>query len=346
MDKITIRLGNPSTDLEWNRFLEHSSNGHFEQCSGWAAAKAIEGWKCSRIELFERDQLVGGFQILFRNQGLFRIGYISKGPVIDCENPAVAELAIQWIKSKVKQHHISAILVQPPEQGHEISSILMRNGLMPNRLHRLVEATLLIDTSSNQADILRRMNRNRRQEIRQSEKRGVIIREGSENDLPIFFNFMLASCRRQGNVRPNPATLANLRAIWRYFYPVGNLRLTIADIEGNPVAGLLSIVFGNRVTLWKKGWDSNHSDRHPNELLYYESLEWSRKHGYKKCDFGALAPDIAQALLQQKRLSNEQMRSRHFFNLGFGGFPVLLPPSCVWIPNRFIRKCYSLFFVR
>jgi lipid II:glycine glycyltransferase (peptidoglycan interpeptide bridge formation enzyme) len=344
MDKITARLGTPSTAFEWDRFLEHSPKGQFEQCSGWAAVKAVEGWNCSRIELLEHDRLVGGFQVLFRNRGLFRIGYISKGPVIDSKNADFAKTSIQWIISHAKKHHIGALLVQPPERGNAISSALSRHGFMPNHLHRLIEATLLVETSCSQTDILGRMSRKMRQKIRQSKGRGTIIREGSVLDLPIFFELMLATCRRQDNVIPNPASLASLQSIWSQFYSVGKLRLTIAEIDGSPVSGLLSIIFGDRVTLWKKGWNSEHSDRRPNELLYYETLEWSRRQGYKICDLGAVAPDIARTLLRQNQLSEEQMQSGNFFNLGFGGLPVLLPKAWVWFPNPIIRLIYNVLF--
>jgi len=343
MDKIAAQRGSSSTDSGWDAFLRHSPYGHFEQCSGWAAAKAVEGWKCSRIELLEKGRLAGCFQILHRNQGRFPIGYISKGPIIDPENPAVAEFAIESIKSEAQQLKICALLVQPPQQGQSVSPALMRHGFLPNHLHHMIEATLLVDTSCDHTDLLQRLRRTTRQSIRQSEGHGTLVREGSERDLPVFFELMTATCRRQKNVKPNPASLASLQAIWQSLYKTGNLRLTIAEIGGNPVSGLLSVVFGDRVTFWKKGWNSEYGDRHPNELLFYESLEWSRKHGYKICDFAAVAPDLARTLLQRKPLTEKQKGSRDLFNLGFGGYPVLLPASCVWLPNPILRKCYGVF---
>jgi lipid II:glycine glycyltransferase (peptidoglycan interpeptide bridge formation enzyme) len=343
MDKIAIRVGTRSTDSLWDKFLEGSPNGHFEQCSGWTDAKASDGWQGSRIEILNESRIIGGFQILFRGKGPVRIGYISKGPAIDSENPEALRLAIEQIKSQAAKHRICALLVQPPERSYRISTSLIQNGFLSNNLHRLIEATLLLDMSGSQAECLKQLSPNKRQIIRQSIKRGVTIIEGCEADLPKFFQLMLSTCRRQGNVRPNPLNLNNLMALWKYMQSSGHFRLTFAVIKGIPVSGLLCVIFGDRMTLWKKGWIENHGNQHPNELLYYESIEWARAHGCKTCDFGALDRDIATAILQGENLSTKQMKSRHFFNIGFGGTPELFPPSCIWIPSSITRTCYGLF---
>jgi lipid II:glycine glycyltransferase (peptidoglycan interpeptide bridge formation enzyme) len=263
--------------------------------------------------------------------------------VLDAENPDLLRLVIGQMKTQASNHRISALLVHPPESGHLITDALKKNGFLPNRLHRLIEATLLVDTSRSSNEILNGLRRTTRQAIRQSIRRGVTIREGSESDLPLFFRLMQNTCIRQGNVVPNPSTLESLASIWKSLNPSGHLRLTFAEINGTAVSGLLCIGFGDRLTLWKKGWNDNHCDKHPNELLTYEALEWAREKGYKFCDFCAMDRQIAEEILQGKQLSMEQMASRHFFNIGFGGVPAILPAAHVWLGNYVVRKCYGLF---
>jgi peptidoglycan pentaglycine glycine transferase (the first glycine) len=343
MNNVVFRTGSSATDCEWDQFLQQSPQGHFEQCSGWAAAKSSEGWQSSRIEILQDGMLIGGYQILYRRKGPFRIGYISKGPIIDTESFDAQQLAIDHIKSQSARHHIDALLVQPPENQQKLSLKMLRAGFQPNRLHRMIEATLLLDLSNDPSEIMAKVSRKTRQKVRQSIKRGVTIREGNESELPAFYGLMLNACRRQGNVRPNPANLNDLKSVWEYLRSSAQLRLSFAEIQDVPVAGLLSISFGNRHTLWKKGWNEACGLSHPNELLHWESLEWAGKRGYKICDFGSLDRGIAESLIEGKELSAYQKKTRHFFNIGFGGAPALLPRAAVWFGNPIYRKAYALF---
>jgi hypothetical protein len=218
-----------------------------------------------------------------------------------------------------------------------------RNGFLPNRLQDLIKATLLVNLRQDQAHILRGMDAETRRKIRYSERHGVKVREGSVSDLPYFFELMLATCRRQGNVKPNPASLRALEVLWHNFHPTGNLRLTLAEVAERPVASLLCISFGDRVTLWKKGWNSEYGNLYPNDYLYHESLEWSWRQRYGVYDFGGLSLDMANALRNNNPLSEHQKSARDLFNLRFGGYPVLLPEARVWIPNALMRRGYRLF---
>jgi hypothetical protein len=109
------------------------------------------------------------------------------------------------------------------------------------------------------------------------------------------------------------------------------------------VAGQLCIPFGERITIWKKGWTGQHRDCHPNRLLNYAGLEWACAQGCKYWDYAGLDAGIAASLLGGKPLSEEQKRSRHMFHLGFGGEARLLPESRIWIENSLFRLGYGVF---
>jgi peptidoglycan pentaglycine glycine transferase (the first glycine) len=343
MREIQLRKGDNKTESEWDGFLESSPYGHFEQSAAWAKAKKFEGWRCERVEITKYEQIIGGFQLLYRHQGLVKIGYITKGPVCESEDVRFVALVINQIKSLAQKHKLSALLVQPAERDHTLPQKMLQRGFLPNRLHQLIEANLLIDVSQDYALIRNGMSRQTRQKIRQSIQRGVKIRVGGESNLPLFFQLMLATCRRQGNAKPNPRSLDSIRAIWKCLSKDNHVRLTFAEVENEPVSALLGILFGDRMTFWKKGWNSKHADRHPNELLFNEALEWAHKHRFTICDFAALDRGIAKTLIDGKKLSSQQLKSRHFSHIGFGGYPVLLPSSYVWFPNPIIRKYYSIF---
>jgi len=101
-------------DPEWDRFLDESPDGQFEQSGLWAQARKINGWSCIRVVLTCEDRIISGFQALTRKKRFpGSIGYINRGPVTipdsreineiltlattALENEAVQELDIQTI---------------------------------------------------------------------------------------------------------------------------------------------------------------------------------------------------------------------------------------------------------
>ena len=54
-----------------------------------------------------------------------------------------------------------------------------------------------------------RMRKTVREAIRQSERRGIRVREGGEQDIGTFFALLVANCRRQQK-KPRPATETDL----------------------------------------------------------------------------------------------------------------------------------------
>ncbi len=174
-----------------------------------------------------------------------------------------------------------------------------------------------------------------------AQKRGTTVREGGEPDLGTFFHLMVDTCRRQ-QTPPNPATVASVRQIWASFHPRGRFRLTLAEYEGEAVAGALCLCFGNRMTIWKKGWSGRHHERKPNHLIMFEALTWAHRRGYQLLDCVGMSREIAETVLGNRPLSEDQKRDRASFFLGFGGRPVLLPDARIYVRNPLARISYRL----
>jgi lipid II:glycine glycyltransferase (peptidoglycan interpeptide bridge formation enzyme) len=177
------------------------------------------------------------------------------------------------------------------------------------------------------------------QEARQAVRRGVVIREGGVEDIPAFFQMMCVTCRRQ-KTQPNPPTEVAVRRLYTAFHNRGLARLTIADCDGKPTAGVLAVKFGRRVTLWKKGWNEEFREKHPNTLLTVELIQWAGQQGAELCDFVAMNRQDARALLAGTAVPEGLHGARDLFLLGFGSEPRLLPLGRVWFRRRLVRWAY------
>jgi peptidoglycan pentaglycine glycine transferase (the first glycine) len=334
-----------NSDASWDEFLMKTPLGQFQQSSMWAQVKEVDGWECLRVVATLKDQIVGGFQILWRNTPLGRIGYVSKGPVVVPETQSLVELLVALMLDQANKNKILGLIVQPPDDSQITSDILGRHHFIQSNPMDVIETTLLIDVSKGKEALDKGMKRKTRKNVRVANHSGVTIREGTEEDVDLFFYLMSATCKRQG-VKPNPSTEEALRHLWLTFSKRNCLRVTFAEYNHEVLAGGLNIVFGKKVNLWKKGWNFKHPDCYPNDLLYYEILHWASSNKFDHCDFIAFDRGIADALQRGTPLSDAQRKSRHIFNLRLGGVPKLLPPACVWIANPLLRFGYENVIVR
>jgi CelD/BcsL family acetyltransferase involved in cellulose biosynthesis len=189
------------------------------------------------------------------------------------------------------------------------------------------------------------MSASLRRNIRHGRRKGTVVREGTEEDLPVFFDLMSATCRRQ-DTAPNPANLDAIRRLWRLFAPSKSIRVTFAECGGAMVAAKLSLRFGRTVSVWKKGWDGTHSDWHPNELLEEDAFAWAHANGCQSCDFCSFDRFAAAQMLAGRPVSGASLSSRDEYHRRFGGTPRLLPPALVLIPHRILRWLFCQTLVR
>ena len=326
-------------DDVWDHFLQGVRLGHLQQSSAWARAKAIYGWQPIRMVVTLDGKVVGGFQILARRGRVGHIGYAARAPVVVPEDPALVDFTLELLTRTAKDSHLTALLIQPPDFSAIDGAALARHRFLPNYMKDLILATCLLDLSAGMDQIDRGIRRSTMVEVRQARRRGITIREGGDADVGTFFRLMSTTCQRRGGT-PDPATEEAMMELWKAFRACGSARLTLAEFEGEAVAGGLFMCFGDRVTFWRKGWLKAHRERHPNQLLLYEGIEWAHRNGYKLFDFCALYFETAAALLRGEPLSEAQKQTKDYAHLAFGPKPLLLSQGSVYLRNPLARILY------
>ena len=324
----------------WDRFLQNSASGQYQQSAMWSKAKSHEGWRPLRLTYLRSGEIAGGFQLLYKKKCGCAVGYVSKGPVIGENEPDVRKAAWRDIEQVCRDLHLSAVIVQHPDACPGEAAVRPGVQFVRESLFGIITSTLLFDLCRDMATFERSIHPDYMRKVRQSRKRGVLIREGTRGDLDLFFELMLGSCRRQGVTQASPARPAALRMLWDAFGGGRCIRLTFAELAGEPIAGQLNFIFGKRVTLFRKGWTSEHSDCRPNHMLTHEILAWAHRQGATTVDCMAMDRAMAENVLAGKPLVREQTQSRDMFNLCFGGRPQLLPHPYIFIPNPALRAGY------
>jgi hypothetical protein len=325
----------------WDDYVSRHRCGQFQQSSAWAAVKGRDGWEPTWMVWRDAGTIVGGAQVLIKTTPFGRFGFVNKGPLVP-EGPAWTAAAVDALVALERQAELRVLLVHPPDWDQALGPALGVAKFSVNVVLPLMSATLLVDLLPSWAAVERRFRRSRRQNALQAERRGVTILEGGDNDVPEFFRLMASTCQRQ-RTTPNPRSVGATAALWRAFSrPLHRARLHFANFDGRVVAGGLCLAFGDRVTFWKKGWDESAPTAHANTLLTVDAIRWAVENGYRWFDFAALDRDVAESRLAGAETVAGIGRRRDLFNLGFGGEPLLLPPSWLRFRARPLGAAYDL----
>lgn len=342
---IDVWHSTETSDPLWDDFLRGTPCGQFQQSSLWAEFKRGEGWEHHRIIITSASIITGGFQVLWKRKGPIRIGYVNKGPVLQPETPALVGELIRLLGSTARELRLNALVLQQPDETSVGIDPYTDAGFVLSNPTKAIEATYLVDLHDDLDTLRSKMGKTLRKNLRKARQLPVMIRNGTENDIGTFFSLMTATCHRQNTV-PNPANEIAVRRLWEIFSRKGMIRLTLTECEGQMPAALLSLGFGDRCTSWKKGWNGNQGQWHPNELLQDESLEWAKAMEYRVYDFCSFSRGAAERILGGEPATSLKLSSRDEYHLRFGGRPKLLPRALVLMPNRFWRWLYRQTYVR
>lgn len=322
----------------WEAFLESTELGQFQQSARWARVKALDGWRLQRVLFNNQEVSAGGLQLLWKRSRLGNIGYVSKGPVLASETPAIVDRMFMLLREEAARLRLRALILQPPDNSAITSVDLCRNGFHQGVIPSVIRATAVIDLSGGKQAVFSAMNRQVRREMRIAVRDRVSFHWGDQSDLSTFFSLMIESSRRQRS-SPNPNRVELLTKLWEEFQ--SSARLGLARIGEVATAGLLLIAHGKRVTFWKKGWNSAGTHTFANCLVNTEAIGWACDHQFETVDFVGMNPTLATSLIAGNQLTDEQRRGRDIFNLRFGAKPKLLPPAQLLVVNPAMRQLFS-----
>lgn len=304
----------------WDRFVAAHPQAHILQTSLWGDLKAAFGWEAERVALTEGGQIVAGAQVLYRRLpgGVGRLAYVPRGPLVDwADGPTLAAL-MEKLAQAARARGAIALTLEPelpdePAWRDRLAGL----GLIPSPLGSVQpRRTLIVDLTGDEGAILARMKQKTRYNIRLAERKGVVVRDGTEADLPAFHRLMAETAARN---RFGVHAPAYYDRAYHLFVPRGWARLLMAEVGGEPVAAVMAFAVGRRAWYFYGASSDSHREKMPTYLLQWEAMRWARSLGCEAYDLWGV-PDA-----DLDRLEAEFARRRnglwgvYRFKRGFGG---------------------------
>lgn len=307
---MNTRLATPQDKNQWNDFVLSSPQSSFMQSWQWGDMLSGFGLPVWRVVAEKNNKITGTALIVKREVSLGRCWlYIPHGPIFnqDLQTWRLLNEEIKKIAQKEKAIFIRSDMLY--NDTAENGKMLTQAGWRKTKREVQPKNTLVLDLTQSEEEMMSRMHKKTRYNIRLAEKKGVTVRFSTDpEDLQLFLN-LAAEVQSRGSFCYHPASY--YREMLKALAPAGLLRLAIAEHEEKTLAAHLLIQFGDTVTYTHGSSSSSHKNLMAPHLLQWQSIKNAKKDGYEKYDFFGIAPKNAD--------TNHPWAGITRFKLGFGG---------------------------
>jgi lipid II:glycine glycyltransferase (peptidoglycan interpeptide bridge formation enzyme) len=305
-----MRLLEGVTAQTWDELIQTLPDAHILQTWEWGQSKIRNGWKpyhvvwenthgqlqAAALVLSRKTQLLPGLSI--------EVLYCPKGPLLDWDNQPLAEQVLADLESLARQRKAVFIKVDPdvvlgwgvpgspqssePPEGLAIQKLLVQRGWNFSSDQIQFRNTVFIDLQRSEEEILASFKQKTRYNIRLAERKGVRVREADESELPLLYRMYAETAVRDGFVIRHETYYTDL---WSEFMQAGMAKALIAEVEDQPVGGLVLFYFAG-VSRYMFGMSTEKArERMPNYLLQWEAMRLSKTLGCHTYDMWG-APDV------------------------------------------------------
>jgi lipid II:glycine glycyltransferase (peptidoglycan interpeptide bridge formation enzyme) len=309
-------------DAEWDEFVANHPNGSILQSTNWARLKSRFGWHSHRIWLRQDNQLVAGAQMLVRSAafGLIRVAYIPHGPLVDWNDDEQLAVMFNQLDLAAYEQRAGFLKIEPRLWQSNVSRgqweaicrqqdcVMGVDTVQPPR-------TLLIDLQPPEEDILAAMKQKTRYNIRLAKRKGVTVREGTVEDIPIFNKMIQRTGQRNefGIHEPH-----YYKAAFDLFAPEQGA-LLIAEYKEKPLAAIMVFSMGKQAAYLYGASSGEERNRMPTYAAQWAGILWSKERGCTSYDLWGI-PDFSEEELEAKfQKQKDGLWGIYRFKRGFGG---------------------------
>jgi lipid II:glycine glycyltransferase (peptidoglycan interpeptide bridge formation enzyme) len=345
LDRIIAREEHyTEADKEWDEFVASHPRGSLLQTSRWAQLKSRFGWSSRRVWLRQEGQLVAGAQMLVRSAalGLVKIAYIPHGPLVDWEDEEQVTILLNQIDLAAYEYRAGLLKIEPYVWQEEMppdrwAALCARHELVTDTDDIQPPKTLLVDLRPEEQDILMAMKSKTRYNIRLAGRKEVVVRQGTEKDIPIFNGLMQITSEREDFGVHEPHYY---KSAYEIFAP-DHTAMFIAEYEDTPLAALMVFALGDTASYLYGASSSEERQRMPTYALQWAAMRWARDRGCTQYDLWGV-PDYPEEVLEaQFTERSDGLWGVYRFKRGFGGELKRTVGAADRVYNKLLYRLYK-----
>lgn len=290
----------------WDERIARLPNPHLLQTGEWAQVKQAYGWQ-ALPHWIESPGLPPAAALVLQRTVTplkLRVLYVPRGPLLDWSNPALRASVLDHLQSLARRQRAIFIKVdaevelgrgvpgtpsdQPNPHSLAVQQELEQRGWRYSSEQVQFRNSVWLDLSGSEEDWLGRMKPKTRYNVRLAQKKGVQVRIGNLADLPLLYRMYAETSVRDGFVIRSQDYY---HTAWSTFIQQGMAEPLIAEVEGQPVAGLMLFFFVGKAWYLHGMSRELHREKMPNYLLQWEAMRRARAHNCLTYDLWG-APEV------------------------------------------------------
>ena len=295
----------------WNEMISGLPGANLLQTWEWAQLKGANGWEADpRVWRDDRGEICAAAMVLRRRLSPGKIWpglgvlYVPRGPLLDWSSVQLRARVMDDLQKLVRRSGSIFIKIDPElrigsgvpggegaqddDVGLAAREELVQRGWRFSEEQIQFRNTVLLDLEGDETAWLARMKQKARYNLRLAQRKGVTVRRGGPQDYHQLYRMYAETAVRDGFViRGEDYYLA----VWDTFFQRGMCVPLMAEVDGEPVAGLMLFVFAGRAWYLYGMSRETHRERMPNYLLQWEAMRAAREMGAREYDLWG-APEV------------------------------------------------------
>jgi lipid II:glycine glycyltransferase (peptidoglycan interpeptide bridge formation enzyme) len=365
------------TSFPWNSIISTLPNPHFLQTYEWGQVKAKYGWTPlyavwganGEFKVETSPEPLSTFHspivaaTLILKKSVIRRGfaaklsilYAPKGPLMDWENESLRKQVLDDLQSFAKKQGAIFLKLDPDvvlgtgvpnsegdsvhDGGQVVVSELKGRGWVYSGDQIQFCNSVLIDLQPTEEEMLARMKQKTRYNVRLAEKKGVTVRTGTLDDLPMLYKMYAETSVRDGFVIRDEGYY---QTAWKTFMTNVNSPIIdsqfpitiplIAEVDGEPVAAIFLFMFAGRAYYVYGMSRDAHREKMPTYLLQWDAMKRAKAAGCMVYDLWG-APEVFD--------ESDSLWGVYRFKEGLGGEVVRTLGAWDYAPNALWYKLYA-----
>lgn len=317
-------------ETNWNKVIAELPGAHLLQTCEWGEVKKFNGWQPETwVWRGDKGKIVAAALTLLRQLSSreylnrFSVMYVPKGPLLDWSDADLRRRVLADLVDLARRSGAIFIKIDPDvvvgigapgdpdgrdsDLGANVLRDLQAAGwqFSPDQIQ--FRNTVLLDLTPGLDSLLANMKQKTRYNIRLAERKGVTVRLASMADTVLLYRMYAETAARDDFVIRDQAYYHRL---WSTMMEAGLAEPLIAEVQGEPVAGVVIFRFAGKAWYMQGMSCLAHREKMPNYLLQWMAIQRAKASGCTVYDLWG-APDVFH--------ENDPLWGVYRFKEGLGG---------------------------
>ncbi len=288
MSKIVVR--EVEKKEVWEKFLGEHPEANFLQSWNWGQFYRKLGQKVFYRGFYQDDKLIGVMLLILEEAKRGRHLILPGGPIFEWYDQDLVTIFGEELKRLGREEKAVFIRCRPQLQDNEQSrKIFGELGFVDAPMHLHAELTHRLDLSLSEEELLAKMRKSTRYEIRKAAKEEIkIVGKQDEAQIKEFYNLQLQTAARQKFV---PFSLQYWQKQFEAFVPDDEVVLYSAYYQGQLLAQAMIIFYGQEA-VYHYGASTELAHKYPGApAIQWEAIKEAKRRGMSRYNFWGVAPE-------------------------------------------------------